>query len=109
MADLSGRNGAAAQPSAVEKLILARMAEVRRDSTRELERAGRQCAALARRVSPPTAAERASMTFSAWVRSREPDFFLSAPTISGEDPLIARRLYERRLEEYSRAWTDTPG
>jgi hypothetical protein len=48
------------------------------------------------------------MTFAAWVRFREPEFFATAPMLSGGGPLLARRAYEERLAAYGRAWASHP-
>jgi hypothetical protein len=96
-------------PSAVERLIASRIAAARRDAAAELASArARLHGARSAVISPPTVAERATFTFVAWVRSREPDFFASAPTISGECRFLARLVYEQRLEAYGRAWSTKP-
>jgi hypothetical protein len=62
-------------------------------------------------VVPPTPEERKTLTFLQYVRSREADFFMSAPDFQREPTfderpqfVARRRYYEQRLGAYSQAW-----
>jgi hypothetical protein len=92
-------------PSAVERLIASRIAVVHREARAELERAAELGLSLGASIPPPTADERATVTFAAWVRVREPDFFMSAPMLNDGCRFFAGRAYEQRLEAYGRAWS----
>jgi hypothetical protein len=98
--------------SAVEELISSRIASMRRCIFAESEvirmRAMRN-ATDGVEIGPPTAAERASLNFITWVRSREPGFFMNAPPVRAGFCSAVRQEYERKLLAFGREWQRNGG